>query len=89
MSTMEPDNMKRARMSTREPDEIEVGPMTTIEPDNIQQPPHYREDGPPQIITADTARQAPMGSRVLFVLIASVIAIVVAFAVVAIWMPKH
>jgi hypothetical protein len=42
-----------------------------IEDDNIRPPPHYREDGPPQVITADTARQGPKGYRVFWVLAAS------------------
>lgn len=87
MANLEYENInRRPRLP---PEEIQTGPVTTIEPDDIQPPPHYREDGPPQVITADTARQAPLGPRVLFILIASVVAIVVAFALIAIWMPKH
>jgi hypothetical protein len=52
---------------------------TTVEEDNIRPPPHYHEGGPPQIITADTARQGPRGPRVLAILVCSLIAIVVAF----------
>ncbi len=89
MSNIESENVRRPRISTVTSEEIPVGPMTSVEPDDIQPPPHYSENGPPQVITADTARQAPLGPRVLFILVASVIAIVVAFALIAIWMPKH
>jgi hypothetical protein len=56
-------------------------PNTTVEQDNITPPPHYREDGPPQVITADTARQAPKGRRGLVILIASLVAIGVAWVI--------
>jgi hypothetical protein len=52
---------------------------TTVEDDHIRPPPHYREGGPPQVITADTARQGPKGTRVLAILVCSLVAIVVAF----------
>ncbi len=52
-----------------------------IEDDNIRPPPHYREDGPPQVITADTARQGPRGSRVFWVLAVSLALAVVAWFV--------
>jgi len=54
--------------------------MAVIEEDNIQPPPHYREGGPPQVITADTARQGPKGVRVLVVLAVSLILALVVFA---------
>ncbi|MGL4287059.1 MAG: hypothetical protein ACRCVA_11985 [Phreatobacter sp.] len=44
-----------------------------IEPDNIRQPPLESAPGP-QIITTDTARQAPAGFPVLYVLVISVVA---------------
>jgi hypothetical protein len=47
--------------------------MSTVEDDNIRQPPHYREGGPAQVVTADTARQGPSGWRVLIVLVVSLI----------------
>ncbi len=47
-----------------------------IEEDNIVAPPHYREGGPPQIVTPDTVRQGPLGSRVLVVLVGSLVAAV-------------
>lgn len=50
---------------------------TITEPDNIRKPSSY--DGKtPQVLTADTARQAPKGKPVLYVLIASLAAAVVA-----------
>jgi hypothetical protein len=54
-----------------------------VEEDHIRPPPHYREDGPPQVVTADTARQGPKGNRVLVVLVASLAALVAAWAIVA------
>ena len=54
----------------------------TVEDDNIQPPPHYREGGPQQVVTADTARQGPKGSRVLVILVCSLIAIGLDFAIV-------
>jgi len=50
-----------------------------IEEDNIQPPPHYRE-GEPQVITADTARQGPLGKRVLVVLVASLVFALIVWA---------
>lgn len=54
-----------------------------VEEDHIRPPPHYREDGPPQVVTADTARQGPKGNRVLIVLVASLATLVAAWAIVA------
>ena len=54
--------------------------MAVVEEDNIKPPPHYREGGPPQVITADTARQGPKGVRVLVVLAVSLVLAVVVFA---------
>ena len=54
----------------------------TIEDDNIRPPPHYHEGGPPQIVTSDTARQGPKGSRILVILVCSLIAVGVAFGLV-------
>ena len=45
----------------------------TIEEDNIVPPPMYRGDGRPQVVTADTARQAPLGKPVLWVLLAALV----------------
>ena len=57
-------------------------PNTLIEPDNITPPPHYHEGEPPQIITSDTARQGPKGPRGLVILIASLVAIGIAWAII-------
>jgi hypothetical protein len=57
--------------------------MSEIEQDNIAPPPHYREDGPPQVVTSDTARQGPLGSRVLLVLVASIAAAAIIVGVIA------
>jgi hypothetical protein len=54
-----------------------------VEEDNIAPPPHYRPGGPPQVVTSDTARQGPRGTRVLLVLAGSLIAAGVAWIVVA------
>jgi hypothetical protein len=58
---------------------VEQDRLHTVEEDNIQPPPPYQEEGPPQIVTADTARQAPRGAPVLYVLIAALAAIGVAW----------
>ncbi len=52
------------------------------ERDNIRQPPHYREDGSPQVVTADTARQGPKGTRVFWVLVGSLALCLVAWLIV-------
>ncbi len=52
---------------------VEQDANHTIEEDNIVPPPLYRGDGRPQIVTADTARQAPLGKRVLWVLIGALV----------------
>lgn len=57
--------------------------IRTVEEDDVRPPPHYRPDGPPQVVTADTARQAPLGGRVLWVLVGSLVLIGVAWLVVA------
>jgi hypothetical protein len=57
-------------------------PNTTIETDNVTPPPHYREAEPPEIITSDTARQGPKGRRGLAILIASLVAIGIAWAII-------
>jgi len=50
-----------------------------VEDDTIRPPPHYRENGPQQVITADTARQGPKGYRVLWVLVAGLILAMIAW----------
>jgi hypothetical protein len=63
---------------------------TEIEQDNIVAPPHYRENGPQQVVTSDTARQGPLGSRVLMVLVISLIGAVIAGGfVVMFWGQSH
>jgi hypothetical protein len=59
--------------------EVKTDSNHTIELDNIKPPPHYDEVDGPQIITSDTARQGPRGSRVLMVLVCGVIAVAIAF----------
>ncbi len=54
-----------------------------VEEDNITPPPMY-EDGRPQVVTSDTARQGPRGTPVLWVLIAAVVLAVV--GMLAAWM---
>jgi hypothetical protein len=54
----------------------------TVELDNIQPPPHYDDVEGPQIITSDTARQGPLGSRVLVVLVWGLAAVCIAFGLV-------
>lgn len=51
-----------------------------IEGDNIQTPPPYRNNRP-QVVTSDTARQAPGGGRVLVVLAVSLVALGIIWAV--------
>ncbi len=54
-----------------------------VEEDNIVPPPMYN-DNRPQVLTADTARQAPLGKPVLWVLLAAVALVCVGF--IATWM---
>ena len=54
-----------------------------VEEDNIAPPPHYRPGGAPQVVTSDTARQGPRGTRVFLVLVGSLIAAGVAWIAVA------
>jgi len=54
----------------------------TVELDNIQPPPHYHPETGPQIITADTARQGPLGRRVFVVLVCGIVAVCLGFALV-------
>ena len=63
---------------------------TEIEEDNIVSPPHYHEGGPQQVVTSDTARQGPLGSRVLVILIASLVCAVIAVGFVfTVWGGPH
>jgi hypothetical protein len=54
----------------------------TVELDNIKPPPHYDDVEGPQIVTSDTARQGPLGSRVLSILLGGLAAAVLAFGLV-------
>jgi hypothetical protein len=66
-----------------EPDTlIKTDSNHTVELDNIKPPPHYNAVKGPQIITSDTARQGPLGSPVLAVLIGGMVAVCIAFALV-------
>jgi hypothetical protein len=56
-----------------------------VEDDNITPPPHYHENGPPQVVTSDTARQGPLGSRVLMVLVLSLVCVAVVGALLLTW----
>jgi hypothetical protein len=60
---------------------VEKDSIHTVEEDNIKPPPLYQEGGPPQVLTSDTARQAPRGTRVLWVLVA--LAVGIAWVVIA------
>jgi hypothetical protein len=58
-----------------------------VEDDNLRPSPPYRPEGPPQIVTADTARQGPLGKRALVVLLVSLATIAVGWVVVAYFIP--
>jgi len=49
-----------------------------IEEEEILPPPMYQEDGPPEVITADMARQGPLGKPVLWVVLAGLALVCVA-----------
>jgi hypothetical protein len=61
---------------------VEQDATHIVEEDNIQQPPLYHEGGPPQVVTADTARQGPLGTPVLWVLVGALVLAGVAWMVV-------
>jgi hypothetical protein len=61
---------------------VEKDPIHLVEEDNITPPPLYDEDGPPQVITSDTARGGPRGTPVLAVLILALVAVGIAWAVI-------
>ena len=48
---------------------VEQDANRTIEQENIVPPPIYQGHVRPQIVTADTARQGPLGKPVLWVLV--------------------
>jgi len=49
-----------------------------VERDNVQPPPRHT-DAHPAVVTGDTARQAPRGKRVLYVLATALVLIALAF----------
>ncbi len=51
-----------------------------VERDNIQPPPRH-SDAHPAVVTSDSARQAPRGKRVLYVLLTALLLIAIAFGV--------
>ena len=53
--------------------------MTHVEGDKVQPPPKHT-NAHPAVVTSDTARQAPRGTRVLIVLLVALGLIAVAFA---------
>jgi hypothetical protein len=55
--------------------EVKTDSIHTVEEDDIHPPPHYEPDGPPQVVTADTARQGPLGRKALLVLVFSLLAV--------------
>jgi hypothetical protein len=61
---------------------VEKDATHLVEEDDIRQPPPYREGGPPQVLTADTARQAPLGRPVLWVLVGALVLAGVAWMVI-------
>jgi hypothetical protein len=63
---------------------VEKDATHIVEEDDIVPPPMYDETAGPQVITADTARQAPLGKPVFWVLIGAMALVCVGFVVV--WM---
>ena len=63
---------------------VEKDETHIVEEDNIVPPPMYDETTGPQVITADTARQAPLGKPVFWVLIGALALVCAGFVVV--WM---
>ena len=61
---------------------VEQDANHTVEEDTVTPPPMYQEGGPAQRLTADTARQAPLGKPVLWVLIGALVLCGVAYFVV-------
>lgn len=50
-----------------------------VERDTVTPPPKHT-DAHPAVVTGDTARQAPRGKRVLYVLVAAMVLIALAFS---------
>ena len=61
---------------------VKTDAIHTVEEDNMTTPPHYHPEAGPQIVTSDTARQGPLGSPVLIVLICGMAAVCMAFSLV-------
>jgi hypothetical protein len=61
---------------------VEQDATHIVEEDDVQPPPLYHGDGAPQIVTADTARQGPLGKPVLWVLVGALVLVGVAWIVV-------
>ena len=61
---------------------IKTDSIHTVELDNITPPPHYDDVKGPKLVTSDTARQGPLGSPVLVVLVCGLVAVCIAFALV-------
>ena len=61
---------------------VQKDPTHLVEEDNIRPPPPYIEEGPPQVVTSDTARQGPLGKPVLWVLAGGVALACVAWFVI-------
>jgi hypothetical protein len=55
-----------------------------IEPDDMRQAPAH-SDEKPAVVTSDSARQGPQGWRVLYVLVAGVVAACVIGAILIFW----
>ena len=54
-----------------------------VEEEDTVPPPMYDENGPPEVLTADMARQGPLGKPVLWVLLAGIA--LVGVALLAAW----
>ncbi len=50
---------------------VKKDPLHFVEEDNRAPPSKSEEDGQPEIVTSDTARQGPLGVPVLLVLVAT------------------
>jgi hypothetical protein len=52
---------------------VEKDATHIVEEDNIQHPPLHIDGEAPTVLTADTARQAPLGAPVLWVLVGALV----------------
>jgi hypothetical protein len=55
-----------------------------VEEQETLPPPVYQEGGPPEVVTADMARQGPLGKPVLWVVLAGLV--LVCLGMLAAWM---